>query len=88
MKKAIAILILAALLSGCAQSAEPSAEVVTTTPSSAITSTEKEKLSESVTISESKATTTRKTTQTPALKTTTIAATTRTAPTSATERTN
>ena len=51
MKKAIAILILAALLSGCAQSAEPSAEVVTitATSSSAITITEREKPSESAT---------------------------------------
>ena len=37
MKKAITILILAALLSGCAQTAEPSAEVVTTTTTSATT---------------------------------------------------
>ncbi len=92
MKKAIAILILAALLSGCAHSAEPSAEVVTTTAtsSSAITMTEKEKPFESVTMSESKTTTThRTTTQTPTVTTTTTSATTaHTAPTSATERTS
>ena len=91
MKKAIAILILAALLSGCAQSAEPSAEVVTTTAtsSSAITMTEREKPTESVTAAESKATTThRTTTQTPAVTTTTSATTAHTEPTSATERTS
>ena len=92
MKKAIAILILAALLSGCAQSADPSAEVVTTTAtsSSAITSTEREKPTESVTTSESKATTTRRiTTQTSEVTTTTTSATTtRTVPTSATKRTS
>ena len=70
------------MLSGCAQSAEPSAEVVTTTAtsSSAITSAEREKPSESVTTAESKTTTTR--------RTTTSATTTHTAPTSATERTS
>ena len=92
MKKAIAILILVALLSGCAQSAEPSAEVVTTTAtsSSAITMTEREKPTESVTAAESKATTSRRTTmQTAAVTTTTTSATTaHTAPTSATERTS
>ena len=89
MKKAITILILAALLSGCAQSAEPSAEVVTTTSSSAMTSAEIAKTSESVTVAESKTTTTKKTTQTPAVTTTTTSVTTtRTAPTSATERTS
>ena len=91
MKKAIEILILAALLSGCAQSAEPSAEVVTTTTSSsAITMTEREKPSESVTTAESKATTSRlTTTQTAAVTTTTTSATTaHTEPTSATERTS
>ena len=90
MKKAIAILILAALLSGCAQMTEPSAEVVTTTSSSAITSTEREKPSGSVTTTESKTTTSRRTTtQTPAVTTTTTsAATTLTAPSSATERTS
>ena len=36
MKKAIAILILAALLSGCAQTAEPTAETAPTTSTSAI----------------------------------------------------
>ena len=39
MKKAIAILILAAVLSGCAQSAEPSAEVMTTTQTPVVTTT-------------------------------------------------
>ena len=90
MKKAIAILILAAMLSGCANT-EPGAEVVTTAiSSSAITMTEREKPSESVTTSESKTTTTsRKTTQTSAETTTTSDVTTmHTAPTSATERTS
>lgn len=86
MKKAIAILILATVLSGCAQTAEPSSKVVTTTTSSsAITSTEKEKLSESVTTSELSEKAIR---TTPAVTTTTSATTTHTAPTSATERTS
>ncbi len=89
MKKAIAILILAALLSGCAQSAEPSAEVVTTTSSSAITLTEREKPSVSVTTAVSKTTTTTTRKATSAVATTTTSATTtRTVPTSATERTS
>lgn len=90
MKKAIAILILATLLSGCAQSAEPSAEVVTTISSSAIISTEREKPSGSVTTAESKTTTSRQTTTQiyVATTTTTSATTTHTAPMSATERTS
>ncbi len=91
MKKAIAILILAAMLSGCANT-EPGAEVVTTTTtsSSSITMTEREKPSESVTTAESKTTTSRQTTtQIYAATTTTTSATiTHTAPTSATERTS
>ena len=92
MKKAIAILILAAVLTSCGVATETDAEAVATmTSSSAITSAEREKSSESVTTSESKTTTTRRTTtQTPEVTTTTTNAvgTAHTAPTSATERTS
>ncbi len=63
MKRAIAILILAAVSSGCDVATEPGAKVVTTTTSSSvITMTEREKLSESVTTLESKPSKTRLTT--------------------------
>ena len=85
MKKAIAILVLAALLSGCAQTAEPTAETTPTTSTSAIiTEREEGPAVTSKATSRAVSTTTSATEPTATTTTTTRNTTTTTAPVSAT----
>ena len=87
MKKALAILILAALLSGCAQTVEPTAETMQTalTTSTSAIITEKEKAPAITTKATSRAvSTTPKATEPTATTTTTARTTTTTAPVSTT----